>query len=112
MDIIKIDWRFNEKNPVIKPGDLNGKFDKLHAGTPFVMQEGNYYLLYYWGIGEDEKSRICMARCTVDKPNEWEPLGAVLQPQEYTEYNYKGPAFPFIIKMEEKLWYMTKCPSK
>lgn len=105
----EIEWTFDKNNPVIKPGQLNGKLDSRRASAACVIQIGERYRLYYWGIGEDRKYRICMAESSVEDPNNWKPLGAILEPQENTEYNCLGPCCPFVIQVDEKLWYMYFC---
>lgn len=105
----KIVWTFDEGNPVIKPGQINGKLDSIHTSSACILQIGELYRLFYWGIGDDGKNRICMAESAVDNPNDWKPLGVALEADENSEYNCAGPSFPFVVQVDEKLWYMYYC---
>lgn len=101
-----IEWTLQPDNPVIMPGGLNGALDALHAGSGHVLKLGDSYRLYYWAKGEDSRSRICMAQSSVDRPNEWQGLGAVLERQENTDYNWVGPSFPFVLPRSGRPWLM------
>ena len=101
-----MDWQFSETNLVIAPGQINGKLDVRHAGSACVLQIGEQYGIFYWGIGEDGVYRICQAETRVDSPNDWQPLGNVLGPQEDSNYNCRGPSFPFVVCKDERQWFM------
>jgi len=101
-----IRWKLDPANPVIRPGQINGDLDARHAGGAHVLQLGDTYRMYYWAVGGDGVNRICVAESPTDNPNEWTPLGSVLEPQTDTEYNCGGPSFPFVLPREDGPWLM------
>ena len=65
--------------------------------------------MYYWGTGSNGYNRICLAKSRVDTPNDWTPLGSVLECQSETEYNYYGPSFPIVLPVDNGPWLMYFC---
>jgi len=107
--IKEIKWTFDTGNPVIPPGRLHGKLDVNRVASASVIQCEKSYRLYYWGTGEDNKNRILMAESQIESPNDWKSLGAVLEAQKNNEYNCVGPGFPFVMQIDEKVWFMYFC---
>lgn len=101
-----IHWSFDPRNPIIPPGKINGPLDAKRAGAAHIFQMGDVYYLYYWGTGADGANRICVASCPVERPNEWTPLGSVLEAQPDTEHNRYGPSFPFVVPRDDGPWLM------
>ncbi len=101
-----IRWTLDEKNPVIRPGQLHPGLDDDHAGAGHVVRLGDAYRMYYWGVGPEGKV-ILMAESSVEAPNEWTPAGGVLLAREPdTDYNCNGPSFPFVLPVEGDRWCM------
>ena len=105
----EIKWTFDASNPVIKPGGIHKKLDSIRTASVSIVQCGEKYRMYYWGTGDDRKNRILMAESYVEKPNDWKPLGSALEPQEDNEYNCVGPGFPFVMRVNDKIWHMYYC---
>ena len=102
----KIEWSFDPGNSVIEPGKLNGDLDVRRASSAHVLQIGDKYRMYYWGSDADGRHHICVAESSIDKPNDWKPLGGILGPQEDTEYNCVGPGFPFVVPVPGGRWLL------
>jgi len=115
----QINWTLDPNNPVVRPGQLNSPFDVDHAGAAHVVQLGDIYRMYYWGVGVKDSNQIsnkqrpefynnfiCMAESSIEEPNNWKGLGYVLAPQPDTDHNYGGPSFPFVLALDEKNWLM------
>lgn len=105
----KITWTFPYAEAVIKPGELHGDLDCNRSGAGHVIQVGDTYRMYYWGTGSDGYHHICLAETSVDNPNGWEARGSVLDRQPGTEYNDKGPGFPFVVPQKKGPWLMYVC---
>ena len=101
-----IEWNLDPRNPLIAPGQINGPLDAAHAGSACVIQLQDRYRIYYWAKGQDGVCRICQAESSTETPNEWSPLGWVLEPQSDTDYNCGGPSFPYVLRVDEKCWHL------
>ena len=86
----RIHWEFPSADPVLRPGQVNGEWDSKVTACGHVVLVDDRYRFYYWGRGDDDVNRICIAESPVDRPNDWTGLGAVLGPQEDTDYNCGG----------------------
>ena len=98
-------WKLDVANPIIKPG-FNGEADAKRAGAAHVVEVGSRYLMYYWGSGVDGYHRICVAESESGAPTGWKPRGSVLERQAETDYNFRGPGFPFVLPREDGPWLM------
>jgi len=101
-----IRWTFDVPGPTIPPGTINGALDARHAGSAHVLRLGARYRIYYWGRGEEGGNRICAAESDPAAPNDWTPLGSLLEPQPDTDYNCGGPSFPFVVPVQDGPWLM------
>ena len=101
-----IRWSFDQGNPVIAPGRIHGDLDAGRASSPHVIPTEGGYLMYYWGTGSDGYHRILRARSSREAPNEWTPLGSVLERQPDTTYNMMGPGFPYVVPREDGPWLL------
>ncbi len=106
LDNSRIQWSLDPSNPVVKPGQINGDKDAFGAGGAHVLRFYDTYVMYYWATGSDGTYRICRAESSVDSPNDWAPLGSVLEPQRDSDYNCGGPSFPFVLPAEDGPWLM------
>ncbi len=102
----KILWNKPANWPIIKPGQLHGELDKNGAGACHVIQEGEKLEMYYWGRGI-EGNVILSAESSLAHPTKWRPCGAILlEPEPDNPFYCNGPSFPFVVKINDKLWYM------
>src|SRR5262245_11726271 len=99
-----VHWTIDDA-PLIKPG-FNGGLDAKRAGAPHVIAVGDRYWMYYWGSGADGYHRICAAESERNAPTGWQPRGSVLERQPDTDYNFKGPGFPFVFTRDDGPWLM------
>ena len=105
-----IEWDFDEGNPVIRPGQLNGELDAKVASAASVIQLGDKYRMFYWSEGHG-KNWICMAESPVERPNEWRGLGSVVGPDERDETRFQGARWPWALALDEKtifLYYLSR----
>lgn len=102
-----LDWRFHPVAPIIRPGQLFGRADALHAGSAHVIQQGDRYHLFYWAKDEAGGNAIAHAVTHVDRPHAWIPRGMVLRAQPDNPFNEGGPSFPFVIPLTDQRWLMT-----
>ena len=105
----RIVWRFSGDNPVVAPGQLHADMDSRRAGAAHVVQVGDRYRMYYWGTGTDGYHHNLLAESHIDAPNDWRPLGSVLDRQPGTAYNDQGPGFPFVVPREDGPWLLYFC---
>ena len=106
MSTQSIDWKLDEKNPVVRPGQVHGDLDARHAGACHVLDLGDRYRMYYWGVG-GQGNTVVMAEAPVERPNDWVPVGGVLiEPQPEAPYNCDGPSFPFVLPLDDTHWMM------
>jgi len=98
-------WKVDPAQPVIKPG-FNGNLDARRACAAHVVEVGGAYRMYYWGGDADGYNRICVAESEPDSPTGWKPRGSVLERQPDTDYNVKGPGFPFVLPRDDGPWLM------
>jgi hypothetical protein len=101
-------WNFSTKNPVIVPGQLHGALDTRKAGAAHVVPIGDTYRMVYWGANESG-NRILSAQAPVTSPNEWTPLGSLIEAQPNLTYNAVGPGFPFLLPVSEQRWLLYFC---
>jgi len=95
--------------PVVQPGILHPGMDDNRAGACHVLNLGDRLRMYYWGSGKNGNV-ILSAEAPVDHPNSWKGCGGcLLAAQAGSPHNSNGPSFPFVIKIDEKLWYMYFC---
>jgi len=105
-----IHWDFDENNPVIRPGQLNGELDANVTAAANVVQLGDRYLMFYWSEGRG-KNWICMAESPVERPNEWRGLGHVIGPNENDGTRAQGARWPWALALDEKtvfLYYLSR----
>lgn len=103
---VPIHWTFDPANPIVRPGQLHDALDAARAGAAHVLQLDDRMRMYYWATGSDGRHRICVAESPRDRPNAWEPLGSVLEPQVGTEHNHHGPSFPCVVPQTKGPWLM------
>jgi len=105
----KITWKIISSEPVIKPAMLHPGLDDNRIAACHVLDLGDRFRMYYWGSGK-KGNVILMAESPADKPNLWCGIGdCLLEPQRDGVLNCRGPSFPFVIKIDDKLWYMYFC---
>lgn len=104
-----IRWEFASNNPVIRPGQLHGELDAGGAGAGHVLDLGDRYRMYYWGVNRSGNV-ILMAESPKERPNDWQARGGVLLgPQRETDHNHRGPSFPFVFPVAGNRWHMLFC---
>jgi hypothetical protein len=102
-------WHFPSPHPVIRPGQLHGPLDAKRASAPHILDMGDHYRMYYWGVGS-QGNVILMAQSPKDRPNDWTPLGTtILAPQPGTAHNANGPSFPYVFPVQGSRWHMLFC---
>lgn len=99
-------WHTISKEPVITPGQLNGKLDAERTAGAYVVALDDKYMMYYWATGADGVNRICLAEAPVDSPNNWQGCGEILGPQPETEYNCRGPVCPAVLPRKDEPWLL------
>lgn len=99
-------WNFSGDNPVIRPGQLHGSLDAERASAAHVVEDGDHFRMYYWGTGSDGYNRILMARSPKSDPNNWAPMGSVLERQIEEESNFIGPSFPHVVALDDRHWLL------
>lgn len=106
----RIRWQFDPANPVIKPGQLNGKLDDESTNCPSVVRLGDKYRLFYCGKGQG-KDFICMAESPVEDPNHWRGLGCVVGTDAGDETRVQGARWPWAFAFDERtifLYYLSR----
>ncbi|MCX5662697.1 MAG: hypothetical protein NTW19_23705 [Planctomycetota bacterium] len=102
-------WQFPAASPVIAPGQLHGPLDARRASAAHVIERDGRYFMTYWGADAAGANRIFAAEADVDRPNDWRPLGPILDPQPHAPYNCKGPSFPFVLPVDDRHWLLYFC---
>lgn len=104
MKVSKINWSILDR-PVIMPGKINNDFDIYRASAPCVISLKDRILMYYWGTCE-KGNVILAAETTWEKLHLWNGFGYCLLAPQQLEHNISGPSFPFVVQMDEKVWFM------
>jgi predicted GH43/DUF377 family glycosyl hydrolase len=71
-------WQRHERNPVLPPG--GGAYDVGCCMNPFVVVQGDEYLLFYAGADKRGARRICLATCPRDDVTAWRRRGPLFDP--------------------------------
>lgn len=102
-------WRIDPASPVIVPGQLHGPLDARRASAAHVIEHDGRCLMAYWGTDAQGMHHILAAEATLERPNDWRPLGPLIGPQTLAPYNTQGPSFPFLLPVDRKLWLLYYC---
>lgn len=80
-------WKRDANNPVLRPGPE--PFDVGCCMNPFVVREGDTYLLFYAGADSKGQRRICLAEAPVSDPGNWVKRGPIFdlgEPGAFDEF--------------------------
>ena len=100
-------WVIARKGPIVPLGKLHPPFDEQRAGAAHVVRLGDMYRMVYWGSDGRGDNYILQAESSIERPNEWRPLGGpLIGPQPDTEYNCAGPSFPFLLPIDDMYWLL------
>ena len=61
--------------------------------------------MFYWGRG-DRRNVILSAESIWENLNRWKGFGYPLLEPESKPYNINGPSFPFVVKVDENIFFM------
>ncbi len=100
----RIFWKANPY-PVLVPGQLFGELDSFRVSSPCIIQQDDNLFLYYWAGGK-KGNLILAAQCDWKEFNKWKPINGIMLGPQNENYNIEGPSFPFVLKLDEKNWYM------
>ena len=93
-------------NPIIAPGQFHGDLDAKRAGAAHVVRVDDEYRMYHWGTSADDYNRILLATSPAEQPNAWAPQGVILERQPDAPYNFQGPSFPHVVRVDEQKWLL------
>jgi len=68
-------WIREPHNPVLPPREI---FDERRCMNPFVVPQGDQYMLFYSGAEKSGTQRICVATAPRDDLSRWKRLGPVV----------------------------------
>lgn len=105
----RIEWTFSKDNPVVKPGQFHPPADAIRASCCSVVELGDTFRMYYWGEDENHHYTILALEAPADDPNNWKPLGVVLERQPDKPHNAQGPCFAQVIPQDDGPWLMYVC---
>ena len=103
-------WRFDPRNPVIRPGQLNPEMDADTTNSPAVIQLGDAYRLFYRGTAGG-KDYVCAAESPVDHPNDWRGLGLVVGPVDGDPTRIQGARWPWALAVDDRtifVYYLSR----
>ena len=96
-------WQRHAQNPILPPG--GGPFDVGCCMNPFVVTQGDEYLLFYAGADKRGSRRICLATCSIGDVTTWKRRGPLFDLGGKRAFDETWCVLPCVHKIGNR-WHM------
>ncbi|MDX1946475.1 MAG: hypothetical protein SFU86_13830 [Pirellulaceae bacterium] len=95
-------WRRDARNPIFPPGN---DFDATCCMNPFVVRQGEEYLLFYGGGDKSGRRRVCLATAPVGDLSRWTRHGPLFETGGKGAFDETWCVLPCVHKIGGK-WHL------
>ncbi|MDF2724419.1 MAG: hypothetical protein K0Q59_4094 [Paenibacillus sp.] len=98
-----VSWIRDARNPVLPPV-TGSDYDATLCMNPWVVRQGDTYVLFYAGGGFNNHRRLCRATAKIDAVDQWERHGLVFNVGEPGSFDGDWCVLPHVIPLEDGSW--------